>query len=369
MPDPIRIGFVGCGQIAQSHLETYTKVPNVKVVALCDIDAQRLNASGEKYGVPPENRYTKYRDMLKRDDLDAIDVCLHNNLHMPATVLGLESGRAVYCEKPMAGCYADAAKMLEIAKKTGQKLHIQLAMIYDPATRAARELIAAGELGTVYHARSTGFRRRGRPYVDGYGSPNFVNKQIAAGGALYDMGVYHISQMLYLLGNPKVERVTGKTYAEMPMDEKRAKEAKWSVEELGLGFVRFDKNLSLDIIEAWALHLDTLEGSSIVGSEGGVRLNPFGFFRSYGHLDLNGTGSMDAAKFRWSNVEGDWGLYASSQHHWIAALRGEVELLPTAEVALNTMLIQEGIYLSEKLGREVTADEIREKSVSLAVEV
>ena len=369
MSGPVRVGFVGCGQIAQAHLATYQKVPNVQVVALCDIDESRLNASSEKFGVAPENRYTKYREMLKRDDLDAIDVCLHNNLHMPATVLGLESGRHVYCEKPMAGCYRDAAKMLETAQKTGRKLHIQLGMIYSAEARAARELIEAGELGHIYHARSTGHRRRGRPYVDGYGSPNFVNKKISAGGALYDMGVYHISQLLYLLGNPKVERVTGKTYAEMPMSEKRAREAGWSVEELGLGFVRFAGNLSMDIIEAWSIHLDTLEGSSIVGSKGGVRLAPFGFFRSYGHLDLNGGGSMDAAKFRWTNVEGDWGLYQSSQHHWIAALRGEAALLPTAEIALNTMLIQEAIYLSEKLGREVTADEVKEKSLSLAVEV
>ena len=58
-------------------------------------------------------------------------------------------------------------------------------------------------------------------------------------------------------------------------------------------------------------------------------------------------------------------MYDSSEHHWIAALQGRVELLPSAELALNTMLISEGIYLSERLGREVTADEVRESSVSI----
>jgi hypothetical protein len=52
-------------------------------------------------------------------------------------------------------------------------------------------------------------------------------------------------------------------------------------------------------------------------------------------------------------------FYSSSQAHWVAALQGKVELWPTAEIALNTMLISEGIYLSERLGREVTAAEIR----------
>jgi predicted dehydrogenase len=68
-------------------------------------------------------------------------------------------------------------------------------------------------------------------------------------------------------------------------------------------------------------------------------------------------------------VGNDGDAYDSPQAHWIAALQGRVPLLPTAEIALNTMLISEGIYLSEKLGREVTPDEIRQHSVSTAIQV
>jgi hypothetical protein len=78
---------------------------------------------------------------------------------------------------------------------------------------------------------------------------------------------------------------------------------------------------------------------------------------------------MDRFMFRVHNVRGIGDEYDSAQHHWIAALQGRVDLLPTAELALNTMLISEGIYLSEKLGREVTADEVREASVSTAVKL
>jgi hypothetical protein len=59
--------------------------------------------------------------------------------------------------------------------------------------------------------------------------------------------------------------------------------------------------------------------------------------------------------------------YDSPQQHWVAALQGRVELLPTAELALNTMLISEGIYLSDELGREVTAEEVRASSQSTAI--
>ena len=92
------------------------------------------------------------------------------------------------------------------------------------------------------------------------------------------MAVYRLSQILYLIGNPAVERISGKTYQEIAMDEERRAFSGYSVEELGVGFVRLAGNISLDIIESWAIHLDSLEGSSISGSEGGVRLEPFGFF-------------------------------------------------------------------------------------------
>jgi predicted dehydrogenase len=205
--------------------------------------------------------------------------------------------------------------------------------------------------------------------VDGYGSMSFVQKHNSAGGALYDMGVYHIARMLYLLGNPEVERVSGKIYQETGMDAARREASGYNVEELGLGLVRLQDGITLDIIEAWAIHLDGMEGSSIVGSEGGVRLDPFGYFTSIGHLDMDGTANLDRFMYRTYNVQGTGDEYDSAQHHWVAALQERVELLPTAELALKTMLISQGIYLSDKLGREVTAEEVREHSVSTAVKV
>src|SRR5579871_3843741 len=250
---PIRIGIIGCGQIAQQHLTNYAKIPDAKVIACADIDPVAADTTAATFQIP--HVYYTAQEMLKRDDLDAIDVCIHNNLHMPGTLAGLNSGRHVYCEKPMAGAYADAVTMLETAQRLGLKLHIQLAGLYQDETRAAKDLIAAGELGELYHARSTGFRRRGRPFVDGYGKPPFVQKPNSGGGALYDMGVYHISALLFLLGNPQVERICGKTYQKLDMDAARQESSGYSVEELGLGFVRFAGDLTLDIIEAWALHL------------------------------------------------------------------------------------------------------------------
>ncbi len=362
-----RIGIIGVGQIAKSHLQDYaTNVPDAQVVALCDAHSTDLAEVAEQYGA--EFTCTDHQELLARDDIDAVDVCLHNNLHMPMTVAALRADKHVYCEKPMAGSYRDAVTMMETAQETGKMLHIQLSTLYTMETKAAKTLIDAGRLGRVYHARSTGFRRRGRPFVDGYGREQFVQKAVAAGGAMYDMGVYHISQMLYLLDMPQVERLSGKTYQELDMNAARREFSGYDVEELGLGFVKFAGGATLDIVEAWAIYLGGFEGSSIVGSQGGIRLEPFGFFTTVEDMNMDATFDLDNAKFRLHKLGENADAYDSSQQHWVAALQGRVPLLPTAKLALQTMLVSEGIYLSDRLGREVTAEEILAESVSTAID-
>ena len=363
--DKVRIGIIGVGIIGKSHLRNYQKIDGVEVVAACDIDVPELERVTGLFDIP--NAYTKFEDLLAHDEIDAVDVCLHNNLHPTAAIAALKAGKNVYCEKPIAGGYADGLAMVETAKAVGKKLHIQLGTLYSDETKAAKYLLDRDVLGKVYHARSSGHRRRGRPYVDGYATVPFVQKEQAAGGAFFDMGVYHISQILYLLGNPKVMKITGKTYQETPIDPRRKEISGYNVEELGMGFVRLENNMSLDIIESWAIHLDAFKGSYIVGSEGGVRLNPFGYYFNIGDLAIDGSADLGQFNYRQHNVHEVGDVYDSSQHHWIAALQGRVELLPTAEIALNTMLISEGIYQSEKLDREVTADEVKAMAKSTAL--
>lgn len=372
--DTIKIGIVGAGQIGKAHVEEYMDIPGAELVAICDINLEEARRVAVKYGIP--GVYADYREMLRQEELTAIDVCLHNNYHMPVTTAALEAGKHVYCEKPIAGSYTDGLRMVEAAKRCGRLLHIQLAHLYDKETKAAKQLIDAGKLGKLYHARSTGFRRRNRPYVDGYGTAAFTRKETAGGGALYDMGVYHIARMLYLMGNPKVERITGRTYQEMPMDEERRARSGFDVEEMAAGLVFLEGGITLDIIESWSLQLGGLEGSSIVGSEGGIRLpgavsdretNSFSYHTTIADLDMDCTVNLERADWRQRMLSPYPDAYASSQHHWISALQGQVPLLPTADIALNTMLISEGLYLSHQLGREVSADEVAQGSKSTSI--
>lgn len=361
-----KIGIIGAGQIAQLHLKNWAEIDEIEVAILCDLDTKALARSCETYGIKEST--TDFRELLRRDDLDAVDVCLHNNFHAPVTIEALRAGKHVYCEKPIAGSWADGKAMLDAARETGKMLHIQLGKLYTNATTASKMLIDAGELGRIYHSAATEYRRRGRPYVDGYGTERFVQKAQAGGGALYDTGIYELSRMLYLLGNPRVERVTGKTYRELDMDPDRG--AKMDVEELATGMAYFEGGLTMTISSSWAINLDPFSPSYIVGTKGGIRVDPFSFHRTIADIDFDMSANLEAVERRHKLMTPEAALdMSSSQHHWSAALHGRAELLPTAELALNTMLLQQGVYLADERNGEVTAEEIVANSRSTAASV
>ena len=364
----IKIGVIGTGMIGKRHIERYGPIDGAEVVAVADLDEAEATKVAAQHGIA--DVYTDYRKMLERDDIEAIDVCLHNQLHRPMTVDALEAGKDVYCEKPIAAKYADGVAMVEAANRTGRKLHIQIGSIYKIEARAARAMVLDGLLGEVYHGRAWVNQRRARPFVDGYGTAAFVNKETAGGGALIDWGIYAISQVLYVMGNPKPERVSGATYNKLWMDEKRAAESGYDVEEIGLGFVRMEGGTTMDVMTAWALNLGKGLGCAVAGSKGGVQLPPINgpgdlvmkYYHTDRHYEFESELNTSSLARRWKNVEGQGDVYESSQHHWVRALQGRVDLLPTAEIALNMLLIAEGIYLSSELNHEVTADEILKAS-------
>jgi predicted dehydrogenase len=359
----IHVGIIGTGIIARAHAQEYAKIPGVTVVAACDLQRPKLEKFCEQFKVA--NKYENFREMLKRDDLDAVDVCLHNNLHAPVSIEVMRSNKHCYCEKPMAGSYADAAAMLAVSEETGKHLHIQLSKLYTADTHAARKIIAAGLLGEIYHARSYGYRRRGRPFVDGYAEKEFNSGYWASGGALYDMGVYHISQLLFIMGLPRVERVSGQVYQKLDMHEARRKEGGFDVEELGVGLVKFKGGLTMDILESWAINAVEFPPSLIAGSKGGLSLGEELVFTSE-MAGYPAVTKFDLANevYRTHQIDPSLAIYDNSIAHWVAALRGECGLYDTKRVALDTMLVSEGIYQSGIKGHEVTADEIRHDSKS-----
>lgn len=385
--DSIRIGIVGAGNRGTNHAARYENVPGANIVAVADIDESKAKALATEYDA---ESYAEYQSMLSQADLDTVNVCVHTGLHEEITVDALEAGAHVFCEKPMADSYASARRMYETAERTGNRLAVQNQLLYTRETRAAKALIDAGELGDCYQgiaARSRGWafapepeaielgaRRRGTPYVDGYGTPSFVRKESAGGGAVYDLGSYTVGQLLYLLGSPTVERVRGETFRTEPErhasggDEsaeyrRRIEESGHDVEDVGVGFVTFENGTVLSVKTSWSRHLEE-EGSAVVGTKGGVRLDPFEYFSSIAEIEMDASADLEEFDFRQQSLAGkeyNPVVEADPLFHWVETLRGREQPIPSGELALETMVVVDGIYRSAELGREVTREEVVEE--------
>ena len=123
--EKVRIGIIGCGGIANGkHMPALSKIPEVELVAFCDIIPERAQKAAQEYGIEGAKVYTEYQELLKDDSIQVVHVLTPNNMHSPITVAALKAGKDVMCEKPMAKTYAEAKLMLETAKATGRKLTI-----------------------------------------------------------------------------------------------------------------------------------------------------------------------------------------------------------------------------------------------------
>ncbi|SFR64047.1 Gfo/Idh/MocA family protein [Halogeometricum limi] len=378
--NPLSIAVVGAGNRGATHIESvYRKTDRANVVAVVDVDEERATELADRYSVP--ETYADYRDVLDDDAVDVVDVCVHNNLHAPIAVDALDAGKHVYCEKPMAGSYADAERMYEAAERNDRHLAVQNVYLYAKETRVAKRLVDDGRLGTLQYGHAAYRRVRGRPYINGYGTASFQRKETAGGGPVYDLGTYPIGQLLYLFGRPDVERVSGSTFDgtdelfteahvgdNLDRYETRLAERD-GMEDVGFGFARLDGGRVLTVEAAWGMFADASESSELVGATGGVRLDPFEFRTTMADTDLAADVDVDEfARRERRFYDGERELWDNDLYQWLRGIRGETETIPTAEIALESMLVMEGIYLSDELGREVTADEIRERSTSTALD-
>ena len=162
--DKVRIGIIGCGGIANGkHMPALKKLPQVEMVAFCDIIEEKAIKAAKDFGVPGAKVFTDYKQLLEEKDIDVVHVLTPNKQHSFITVDALEAGKHVMCEKPMAINSAEAKKMLDAAHRTGKKLTIGYQSRFRPDSMYLKKMIEAGDLGEIYYANATAIRRRAVP--------------------------------------------------------------------------------------------------------------------------------------------------------------------------------------------------------------
>lgn len=343
------VGIIGTGGIANAaHIPALQKQPDVKIVALCDINEEALKNTGERCEVGEDKRFLDYNKMLEMPDLDAVHICTPNDTHMDPTVQALRAGKHVICEKPIGRNPEEGKKMIAAAEESGKKFMVAQCWRWNQDVQALKRFIDAGELGDVFMARVWALRRRGIP---GWGV--FINKEKQGGGPLIDIGVHILDFTMYLLGNPKPIAASGQTYTNIGKEPCHVGNlGQWdyknyTVEDFAAGFVRLDNGASLVIESSFAANIkEDKFTTTFIGTKGGAQTGPL---EIYGE-QLGVLTNMTPTGLKQENI------YEGEIRAFYDAIRDDTEVPVTGEQALNVIKIIDGIYRSSDAGKEVTID-------------
>lgn len=257
----LKIAVIGCGSIAQHrHLPEYNNNPNAEITAVCDIVEARAEEIAAEYGA---KAYTSYEELLEKESVDAVSVCLPNYLHAPVSIAALNAGCHVLCEKPMATSKEEGEAMIAAAEKAGKKLMIGHNQRFVPSHEKAKELLAAGSIGKVYSFR-TAFGHGGPEGWSAEGKDSwFFKKEEAFIGAMGDLGVHKADLMRYVLGE-EFTNVAG-------FIESSAKENS-TVDDNAVCILRSESGIVGTMAASWAYNPKEDNSTVIYGSEGTLRL-------------------------------------------------------------------------------------------------
>ena len=204
----VTVAVIGCGNIANSaHIPSYMANPDVRIKYFCDIIPERAQNAVEKYGCG--TAVADYRRVLEDPEIEAISVCVPNNMHSVISIDAMRAGKNVLCEKPAARTYSEALSMQKVQHETGKVLNIGVVNRFNNGVNVIKDIILSGELGEIYHVYASFRAHRSIPGLGGA----FTTKAIAGGGALIDWGVHYLDIVMYCCGDPSPLTVSGEAFA------------------------------------------------------------------------------------------------------------------------------------------------------------
>ncbi|MFC1601525.1 Gfo/Idh/MocA family protein [Candidatus Sumerlaeota bacterium] len=346
----IRVGMIGAGQIACSHCEEIAGYKGAELAAVADLSRKRREALAEEFKIPWAT--AKWEDVVADKTIDAVTIALPNSLHAPVSAAALKAGKHVHLDKPFTVTLREANQVAATAKKSRKVLMVGMNMRYRPESQGLRNAIARGMLGDIYHARTYWYRRAGAPKFGTW----FVNKELAGGGCLLDIGVHYLDLSLYLIDNWDPVSVTGRVtgmFGHKGVGEggwgqsDRKKSIKFDVEDGAHGFIKFRNGMTLELGVSWAQHQSegNMQGVELYGAKAGASLDASEIYRpkgAKGEYEIRQIPAAPKSKLRSTRIV-----------DWLDAIKGKREPICSVEQALVVQKILDAIYKSSATGREV----------------
>ncbi|MBX7156575.1 MAG: Gfo/Idh/MocA family oxidoreductase, partial [Bacteriodetes bacterium] len=246
------IALIGAGNIAQSiHLPILTKLPNSKLLAICDRNLSKAKVLAEKYEIPYVCRTVE--ELLKIDTLQAVDICTSTDAHLETTLACIESNLDCLVEKPLARTTHEAKQIVSAANKRQTKLMVGMNHRFRPDTNTLKNYIEQGQLGNVYYVKCGWLKQRSSD------AKWMAQAEKSGGGVMLDLGIVMIDLLMHVFSYKPVRSVN----ASMFYHQTR------SVEDVVVATINFVDGSVATLETSWSLmRPDDLYYCNVYGKKG-----------------------------------------------------------------------------------------------------
>lgn len=349
----LKVGIIGTGWIAESHIQSYKIQDDVEIVAAADLIPGKAEKFMKRFGVEGVRFYPSHKEMIDNEELDAVSVCTYNTQHAAPTIYALEHGIPVLLEKPFSVTLEEAEAVCRAEKASGKFVSVGFQPRFDANMQMIKKIVDSGVLGKIYYIQTGGGRRRGIP------GSTFIEKSTGGIGALGDIGCYSLDMVLNAIGYPKPLTVSGYTSDFFGTNPKYngADAARFSVDDFAAAFIRLEGGIILDFRIAWAMHVNTPGDTIIFGTEGALRIPSTDCWNGSvgGPMTLyhDVCGSQTETVIPILQNVGKGGLFDKKIRSFLDAVKTNGPApVPTSQILYNQAII-DGINRSAACGHEV----------------
>ncbi len=348
-----KIGIIGTGWIAESHIQSYKNQPDVEIVAAADLIPGKAEKFMERFGVTGVRFYPSHKEMIDNEELDGVSICTYNTQHAEPTIYALKKNIPVLLEKPFTVTLEEAEAVCKAEKESTAFVSVGFQPRFDANMQMIKKIVDSGVLGKIYYIQTGGGRRRGIP------GSTFIEKSTGGIGALGDIGCYSLDMVLNAIGYPKPLTVSGYVSDYFGKNPKYngADAARFSVDDFGAAFIRLEGGIILDFRIAWAMHVNTPGDTIIFGTEGALRIPSTDCWNgSVGgpmtiYHDVCGAQTETVVPILQNSGKG--GLFDKKIRSFLDAIATNGPApVPTSQILYNQAII-DGINKSSALGKEV----------------
>jgi len=327
MATPVRVGVIGCGRVAQDHLQALQRIAEFEIVAVADVVARQATSVAEQFGC---RAHVDYREMIEHGGLDAVVVCTPPMSHAAVTLHALSAGLHVLGEKPFALTAGDARKMMDAAGDVGRVLMMASKFRFVDDMVRAKGIIDSGILGRIVLWENVFCSR-----VDMRERWN-SRREVSGGGVLADNGSHSVDVARYLLG--PIALVQAQHGIQVQPIE---------VEDTCRLFFQTASGVMGTIDLSWSIHKDVDSYVNIFGTEGTLSLG----WRESKY--------RQSEKLNWIVFGKGYDkqrAFLRQEQHFLDCILGKSQPIITAVDGLESVRVIEAAYRSSAVNKWVSLE-------------